>query len=128
MIIRKMEDIQGTDRDVSWGNGKSRRFLIEKDGMGYSLTDTKIAPNTCSTLEYRNHLEACYCIDGSGKVVDEVTGEEHEISVGTMYALNRHDRHQLIGGEEGMRLVCMFTPALRGDEVHKLQDDGSSSY
>ncbi len=128
MIIRKMKDIQGTERDVAWGNGMSRRFLIEQDGMGYSLTDTQIAPNTVSTLEYRNHLEACYCIEGSGKVVDEQSGDEHEINVGTMYALDRHDRHQLVGGENGMRLVCMFTPALRGDEVHKLNADGSSSY
>ncbi|MFV0334836.1 MAG: ectoine synthase [Tropicimonas sp.] len=128
MIIRKLDDIQGSDRDVSWGNGKSRRFLVERDGMGYSLTDTQIDPNSCSTLEYTKHLEACYCIEGSGKVVNDQTGEEHEISVGTMYALNAHDKHQLIGGKDGMRLVCMFTPALRGDEVHSLSGDGSSSY
>lgn len=128
MIIRKLNELQGTDRNVAWGNGMSRRFLTASDGMGYSLTDTQIAPNSCSVLEYRNHLEACYCIEGSGKVVDEQTGEEHEIEVGTMYALDKHDRHQLIGGAEGMRLVCMFTPALRGDEIHQLNADGSSSY
>ncbi|MFV0386841.1 ectoine synthase [Paracoccus sp. (in: a-proteobacteria)] len=128
MIIRTLDEIEGTERDVSWGNGKSRRFLIERDGMGYSMTDTQIAPNTCSVLEYRNHLETCYCVEGSGKVVDESTGAEHEITAGTMYALDRHDRHQLIGGENGMRLVCMFTPALRGDEVHDLNGDASSSY
>ncbi len=128
MIIRKLDDIDGTERDVFWGNGKSRRFLVERDGMGYSLTDTLIEANTSSTLEYCNHLEACYCISGSGKVVNDQTGEEHEVSVGTMYALDQHDKHQLIAGDDGLRLVCMFTPALRGDEVHSLSADGSSSY
>ena len=128
MIIRSLSEINGSDRDVAWGNGLSRRFLIERDGMGYSLTDTQIDPNTCSTLEYTNHLEACYCIEGSGKVVDDTTGAEHVIEVGTMYALDQHDKHQLIAGEDGMRLVCVFTPALRGDEAHRLNADGSSSY
>lgn len=34
MIIRKLQDITRTDREVNWGNGISRRFLLEKDGMG----------------------------------------------------------------------------------------------
>ena len=128
MIIRKLDEINNSERNVSWGNGLSRRFLIEADGMGYSLTDTIIDPGTVSELEYRNHLEACYCIEGDGKVVDLETGDEHAIHVGTMYALDRHDRHHLVGGENGMRLVCMFTPALRGDESHRLSGDGSSAY
>lgn len=128
MIIRKMDELSNDGRSIEWGNGQSHRFLVEKDGMGYSLTETHINPNTSSTLEYKNHLESCYCIGGGGKVVDDQTGEEHEIKAGTMYALDKHDRHQLVAGEDGMRLVCMFTPALRGNEVHKLNADGSSSY
>lgn len=128
MIIRSLSDITGSERDVPWGNGLSRRFLVARDGMGYSLTDTQIDPNTCSTLEYKNHLETCYCIAGSGKVIDAQTGEEHVIEVGTMYALDRHDKHQLIAGDDGMRLVCVFNPPLQGDEAHRLHADGSSSY
>ena len=127
MIVRSLEDLPQKGLDIAWGNGRSRRFLVRDDGMGYSLTDTLIDPNTKSTLEYKNHLEACYCIAGSGKVIDEQTGEEHEIIAGTMYALNENDRHQIVTGDEGLRLVCMFTPALRGDEVHNLKGDGSSS-
>ncbi len=129
MIIRSLDDIVGTDRDVFWGNGQSRRFLIEKDGMGYSLTDTVIEAGTESLLEYKNHMEACYCIEGEGEVED-MQGNKFVIKPGTMYALDKHDKHYLRASKT-MRLVCMFTPPLKGDESHNLkakEGDESSAY
>ena len=123
MLIRKLDEV----KTVEWGNGLSRRFLLESDGMGYTVTDTIINAGTTSRLEYKNHLEACYCIEGSGAVV-ELDGTRHEIVVGTLYALNHHDAHDLIADPEGnMRLVCMFTPALTGDEAHRLTESGIHS-
>ncbi len=63
MIVRKLSEILNTERDIAWGNGQSRRFLIETDGMGYSLTDTIISVGTESLLEYKNHMETCYCLE-----------------------------------------------------------------
>ncbi len=124
MIIRGLSDV----KHVEWGNGLSRRFLTEADGMGYSLTDTVVFKGTVSKLQYQQHLEACYCISGSG-AVETVAGERIEISEGMMYALDEHDAHLLIASEnEDFRLVCAFTPALRGDEVHSLSADGYSRY
>lgn len=115
MIVRSAEEVA----PLEWGNGTSRRFLTAADGMGYTLTDTLVRAGTRSPLHYRNHLEACYCIAGSGMVVDS-EGNEFPIEVGTMYALNNHDAHHLIASPlEDMRLVCMFTPALLGSEVHR---------
>lgn len=125
MIIRSLETIINSERDVSWGNGKSRRFLVEKDGMGYSLTDTIVEAGTESLLEYKNHLEACYCIEGIGEV--EVDGEVHPITPGTMYALDRHEKHYL-RAETTMRLICVFNPPLKGDESHNLEGGKSSCY
>lgn len=68
MIVRNLAELIGTERDVAWGNGQSRRFLLERDGMGYTVTDTTILANTESWLEYKNHKEACYCIEGSGEI------------------------------------------------------------
>ena len=129
MIIRSLDDIIGTDRDVFWGNGQSRRFLIEKDGMGYSLTETIINAGSESLLEYKNHFEACYCIEGEGEVED-MDGNKFPIKPGTMYALDKHDKHYL-RATKTMKLVCMFTPALKGDESHDLSGQGggdSSAY
>jgi L-ectoine synthase len=120
MIIRKLEDV----KTVEWGNGLSRRFLLEADGMGYTVTDTIVRAGTKSRLEYQNHLEACYCIAGKGSVI-ELDGTEHEIVPGVIYALDKHDAHDLLASpEEDLRLVCMFTPALTGDEAHRLTESG----
>ena len=126
MIVRKLSDLIGTDRDVAWGNGHSRRFLLARDGMGYSLTDTVVEAGSESLLEYTNHMEACYCIEGSGEVED-MDGTIHAIEPGTMYALDRHDRH-ILRAKSTMRLVCVFAPALQGGEAHNLKNGDSSHY
>jgi L-ectoine synthase len=121
MIIRKLSDVE----PVEWGNGVSRRFLTAKDGMGYTVTDTIVRAGTSSPLEYKNHLEACYCIAGSGSVIDS-EGNEYPIVPGTLYALDKHDPHFLVASPiEDLRLVCMFTPALEGDEAHDFSQEFS---
>jgi L-ectoine synthase len=120
MLIRKLDEVKA----VEWGNGTSRRFLLEADGMGYTVTDTIVNKGTKSLLQYENHLEACYCIEGSGKVIEQ-DGTEHEIVPGVMYALDKNDPHMLIASDdEDLRLVCMFTPALIGDEAHRISESG----
>jgi L-ectoine synthase len=124
MIVRRISDVPA----VEWGNGLSRRFLLQSDGMGYSLTDTTVRAGTKSRLEYRRHLEACYCIEGSGEVVDS-NGESHALVPGTMYALDHNDPHFLVAApHEDLRLVCVFTPALEGHEAHKLDSAEFSHY
>ena len=124
MIVRNLSDVEG----VEWGNGISKRFLVAKDGMGYTLTDTTVRAGTRSPLEYRNHLEACYCIAGSGMVIDS-DGNEYPLEPGTMYALDKNDRHFLIASPvEDLRLVCVFMPALAGHETHNLAQLEFSNY
>ncbi|MFI6638498.1 ectoine synthase [Streptomyces sp. NPDC050504] len=124
MIVRRFDDVAAVD----WGNGLSRRFLVESDGMGYSLTDTTVRAGTKSPLEYRRHLEACYCISGTGEVIDSA-GTSHAIEPGTLYALDQHDAHFLVAGpDEDLRLVCVFSPALHGGERHSLDSSEFSQY
>ncbi|MGW5879061.1 ectoine synthase [Nocardiopsis terrae] len=124
MIIRDLENV----KTVEWGNGLSRRFLLERDGMGYSVTDTTVRAGTKSRLEYRSHLEACYCIEGSGEVVS-ISGDSYPITPGRLYALDQHEAHYLIASPGAdLRLVCVFSPALVGDERHDLDTDDFSQY
>lgn len=124
MIVRQIDTVT----TVEWGNGLSRRFLLESDGMGYTVTDTLVRAGTKSRLEYRRHLEACYCIAGSGEVLD-LDGTSHPIVPGTLYALDQHDAHWLVASpHEDLRLVCIFTPALQGEERHSLDGEEFSHY
>jgi L-ectoine synthase len=124
VIIRHLDEVACVD----WGNGLSRRFLLETDGMGYSVTDTIVRAGTKSMLEYQRHLEACYCIEGKGAVVD-TQGTTHVIQPGTLYALDQHDPHFLIADpDQDLRLVCVFSPALAGHERHTLDSAQFSRY
>lgn len=124
MIVRRLSHIAGVD----WGNGLSRRFLVQADQMGFTLTDTIVNAGTISRLEYKNHFEACYCISGRGEVIDG-NGNRHVLEPGTMYALDQRDPHLLVASpDENLRLVCVFSPALKGEERHSLNSGGFSHY
>lgn len=125
MIVKKIEDIRGTDREVFAENGNwvSRRLLLKQDGMGFSFSETIIFANTETPIWYKHHLEAVYCVEGEGEVELVETGEIIPIVRGTLYALDQHDRHLLRAHDQDMRLVCVFNPPLAGREVH--QADGS---
>lgn len=118
VIVRNLEEIVGTERDVDWGHGRSRRFLVAQDGMGFTLTDTVVDSGTESVLAYPSHLEACYCIEGEGEIED-MAGNKFPIVPGTMYALDKHDEHR-VRATTTMRLVCVFSPALLGSEAPPL--------
>lgn len=123
MIVRKLSEIIGTDREVAGPGWTSRRLLLKKDGMGFSFHETIIPAGTVHQFWYKNHLEAVYCVAGNGSIEDLATGEVHAIHDGVLYALNNHDRHILRGGSADMRLICAFNPPVTGGETH--DSDGS---
>lgn len=117
MIVTSLEEIVGTERDVDAPTFVSRRLLLAKDGMGFSLHDTTLFAGTETKIWYRNHLEAVYCISGEGELEDIEAGEVHKISPGTMYALSGHEKHVLRALTD-LRVVCVFNPPCTGREVH----------
>lgn len=119
MIVRRLEEITGTERDVQAKNGNwtSRRFVLKDDKMGFSFHETTVFAGTKTYIWYRHHLEAVYCVGGEGEIEDIETGKKHKITDGTMYALNKHERHFLRAATD-MRLVCVFSPPLTGREDH----------
>ncbi|KIC11209.1 ectoine synthase [Leisingera sp. ANG-M1] len=128
MIIRRKEDIESTDRHVHWGNGTSHRMLVAEDGMGFTVCHTIVHAGTSTRLQYNNHLEACYCIAGTGWV-EEADGVRHAIETGTLYALDQHDDHILTAGPGAdLVLVSVFNPPLTGQETHDPEQDGPSGY
>ena len=119
MIIRKLSAIKGTSNEVTPENGNwtSHRLLLKKDGMGFSMHDTLIRAGTTTRMWYKNHLEAVYCVAGNGEIEDLESGLKHKIEDGTLYALDKHDRH-VLRAETDLRLVCVFNPPLTGREIH----------
>lgn len=122
MIIRRIENIVGTENDVVVENWRSRRLLLKKDGVGFSFHDTIIRAGTETAIWYKNHIEAVYCIEGEGEVELAEEGTVYPIKPGTLYVLNGHEKH-FLRGKTDLRLICVFNPPCTGREVHG--EDGS---
>ena len=56
-------------------------------------------------------------MSGEGEIHDLDNDSRHAINAGTLYILNKHDRHQLKALSE-MKMACVFNPPLTGAEVH----------
>jgi L-ectoine synthase len=117
MIVRTLKEAEKTDRRVVSKTWESTRLLLKGDGMGYSVHVTTMYPGTATEMEYRNHLEAVYCIEGEGEVETLADGVVHQIRPGTIYALDKHDRH-VLRARTALKVVCVFDPPLHGSEVH----------
>ncbi|GAA3039943.1 ectoine synthase [Actinokineospora globicatena] len=125
MLIRHKDTVNTVD----WGNGLSHRLLVESDGMGFAMAHTVVAAGTSSRLQYRQHLEACYCVSGKGEVHSADGSVRQIIEPGVLYALDQHDAHTLIAASgDDMHLISVFNPPIRGDERHRLDPDGYSQY
>ena len=117
MIVRSIANIVGTDRTVNAENWESRRLILARDGVGFSLHETILYAGTTTDMWYANHVEAVYCVGGAGELLDKESGAIYEISPGTMYLLNGHERHRLTCHTD-LQMVCVFNPPLAGPETH----------
>jgi L-ectoine synthase len=117
MIVRSLEAARQNERRVVSKGWESTRLLLRNDQMGFSFHITTIYRDAELHMHYQNHLEAVYCISGSGEIKNEADGVVHQIKPGTIYALDKNDKHVLRAFEE-MQLACVFNPPLHGKEVH----------
>jgi L-ectoine synthase len=122
MFVKTLTDILDTTDHAKGDAYESRRILLACDGLGYSFHDTIVKAGSVQHLHYKNHIEANYCIEGQGEVENATTGDVWPLEPGTMYVLDRHDPH-IIRATTDLRLICIFTPALTGQERH--DKDGS---
>ena len=117
MIVRTLNELNDSPRDVRGPVWRSRRFLLAEDGVGFTLTETTVEAGSEQVLWYKHHVEANYVIEGEGEVENVASGEVFALKPGSIYVLDQHERHRLKTFTR-MRLVCVFTPALSGRESH----------
>lgn len=122
MIVRNMKEAAETGRKIvsPERNWDSTRLLLKDDEMGFSFHITTIYKGADFRMHYQNHLESVYCIFGRGEVETLDDGKVYPIEAGTIYILDKHDRHILRAFEE-MKMACVFNPPLHGKEVHNAE-------
>lgn len=117
MIVKSLSQIVGTENDVQAKTWSSRRLLLAKDHVGFSLHDTIMYQGTETFMWYKNHIEAVYCIEGHGELEDLENGTRYPISPGTLYTLDGHEKH-IMRPQTDMRFICVFNPPITGKETH----------
>ncbi|KZY51674.1 L-ectoine synthase, partial [Oleiphilus sp. HI0061] len=119
MIVRKLSEAENSSRRIVSpdGNWESTRMLLKDDQMGFSFHITTIYEGADFQMHYQNHLESVYCMSGEGEIENLEDGKVHPISAGTIYVLDKHDKHILRAFKE-MKMACVFNPPLNGKEVH----------
>jgi len=119
MIVRHLKDAEKTSRKIVSpdGNWDSTRLLLKEDNMGFSFHVTTIYEGADFQMHYQNHLESVFCMSGEGEVESLVDGKKYAITPGTVYILDKHDKHILRAFKE-MKMACVFNPPLNGKEVH----------
>lgn len=122
MIVRTLDEIEGTELDVRGEGWRAQRLFVKADGLGFSLSETTVDGGAEMNLWYKHHNEACFVIEGEAEITERDTGVVHRIGPGDAYA-PEHDRHT-IKVLSPLRLVCVFSPALSGQETH----DADGSY
>ncbi len=123
MLIRQLDTIRASQRNVVTPGWESARMLLKDEGMGFSFHITTMYAGKELRMQYRNHLEAVFVLQGSGTIKNLATGEVHELRPGTLYALDEHDRH-VVRPETDIVTACVFNPPVTGREVH----DETGSY
>lgn len=122
MIVRNLKEAEKTSRRIvsPEGNWESVRLLLKDDKMGFSFHITTIYKGADFKMHYQNHLESVYCISGRGEVETLSDGVVYPIEEGTIYILDKNDRHILRAFDE-MKMACVFNPPLNGKEVHNAE-------
>jgi len=123
MIVRTLEECRKTDRLVKSTTWDSCRLLLKNDNVGFSFHITTLYAGTETPMHYQNHFESVYIISGEGELENLDDGKVHKLAPGTMYLLDKHDRHILRAHKE-ITCACVFNPPLNGKEVH----DASGAY
>lgn len=120
MIVRSLQEAEKSDRRVVSEGWESTRLLLKGDNMGFSFHITTIYENANLNLHYQNHLESVYCMSGEGEVETVADGKVYPIKPGTIYILDKNDKHILRAKSE-MKMACVFNPPLHGKEVHNAE-------
>jgi L-ectoine synthase len=117
VLVRSVQDLVDTDRDIKTPNWRSKRIVLAKEGVGFSVHETTLYAGTVNDFWYANHIEAVFVVEGEGELLDKETGTTYELRPGSLYLLDKHDHHQLRPRTD-MRTVCVFNPPVTGREVH----------
>jgi L-ectoine synthase len=119
MFVKRVDAMRAAGKELVVANGAARtlRMLTQADEVGFGFSDVRLTAGADSVLWYKHHWEANHIIAGAGEVTDLSSGRSWRLEPGVAYCVGPRDRHRL-RAETDLHLVSIFSPPLRGDELH----------
>ena len=101
------------------------------EGFNISVHNTLCHANNSTRLHYQHNVEAVYWIKGQGEYALQTGAQKHEFNPekhrGTLFLLE-NDAHVVKIGSADSIAICLFFPALKGNERLKFDQESGSSY
>ena len=102
MFVRKIEDLIGSDKEVTLTDGGSVfqavRLLTQEDGCGFSISDAHIGSRSLNA-HYKNHVEANLIVSGQVELQDLSSEQSWALTAGMFLCC---------GSEGPSPLVCRW--------------------
>lgn len=119
MFVKRADAMRAAGQEIVTANGQSRsiRMLTRADDVGFGLSDVHFPAGARARFWYKHHWEANHVLSGTGAVADLGSGESWKLEPGMGYVVGPGDRHEM-RADSDLHLLCVFSPALRGDEQH----------
>lgn len=131
LLMKSLDEVIDSDRNVPFENGFSRRFLAAPDGYNISFHNTFCSTKFSKHLQYLNNKEVVYFIKGQGEYVWENGKRRHDFDSekhhGTMFLVANNAHEVKIGARDSIA-ICLFFPPLMGNERLKTGQENGSSY
>jgi L-ectoine synthase len=115
MLIRTVQEIVGSERDVQGEGWRSRRLVLAGDGLPFSVHESTVDAGQVLRFTYRSHSETVYCVAGGGTVEDVAGGKIADLQPGTLYSVGVGDEH-VVRTDSETTFLCVFVPPLVGTE------------
>ena len=100
MNDRTLDECNDINRHVKTETRDGVRLQSSEEQMGFSFHITTIYAGSTTDNSYKNHLQSLFCFSGNGEGGTLDDGRVYEIEPGTIYVLDKNDRHVLRGGTE----------------------------
>jgi len=102
LIVRTLDEITDTGADIKTENWRSKRIILAKDGVGFSVHETTLYAGTASEFWYANHVEAVFITSGEGEIEDLTPQSTRGILPmgGTILGTSRTNPFKKPGGPE----------------------------
>ena len=119
MFVKRLDDLRaaGAEKVLCGGKARTVRFLTAADGMGFTLSDVRIAPGMDQMLWYKNHWEANYVVSGRGTLEETKMGKSSPLEAGVIYSVGPKDLHRIVALDD-IHIISIFNPPLSGNEAH----------